>query len=115
MDGNAGCHDWLHVHDLPQEKCAALHEKGETNNYISCQEFNARHLHRPPERGDLEARRMVKRLRRESRGWEGFESMKQDREWFTENVALWAMGGELSRSRLIGEILGDIKGHRNAL
>lgn len=62
------------------------------------------------ERGDLEARRMVKRLRRESRVWEGFESMKQDREWFAENVALWAMGrGELSRSRLIGEILGDIR------
>lgn len=66
------------------------------------------------ERGDLEARRMVKRLRRESRVWEGFESMKRDREWFAENVALWAMGrGELSRSRLIGEILGDIMGHRN--
>ena len=66
------------------------------------------------ERGDLEARRMVKRLRRESRVWEGFESMKRDREWFAENVALWAMGrGELSRSRLIEEILGDIKGHRN--
>ena len=59
---------------------------------------------------------MVKRLRRESRVWEGFESMKQDREWFTENVTLWAMGrGELSRSRLIGEMLGDIMGHRNAL
>lgn len=66
------------------------------------------------ERGDLEARRMVKRLRRESRVWEGFESMKRDREWFAENVALWAMGrGELSRSRLIGEILCDIMGHRN--
>ena len=41
--------------------------------------------------------------------------MKKSVTWFAENVALWAMGGELSRSRLIGEILGDIKGHRNAL
>ena len=42
--------------------------------------------------------------------------MKKSVTWFAENVTLWAMGrGELSRSRLIGEMLGDIMGHRNAL
>ena len=55
-----------------------------------------------------EAKRIVKRLKRGSRMRDGFESMKKFKEWFAENVALWAMGHEeQSKSKIIDNIMGE--------